>query len=80
MLFPYWDSVAAYTSRNSVPQDILAKILNQVILQLEEARAKTIGFTCDSSQTLKKSWKSLGISRKKGQSVCLNPADNGKTL
>lgn len=86
MFVPFMQSwvqpVAVYASRNSTPADILAKILIQVILQLEEAGAKIVGFTCDGSQTNKKAWKSLGISGKKGQCKCfiLNPADNERKL
>ncbi|KAJ4440564.1 hypothetical protein ANN_08709 [Periplaneta americana] len=58
MFIPFLQSwvqpVAIYASRNAVPGDILAKIFIQVILQLEEAGARVVGFTCDGSQTNKK--------------------------
>ncbi|KAJ4430284.1 hypothetical protein ANN_22496 [Periplaneta americana] len=70
MFIPFFQSwvqpIAIYASRNAAPGDILAKIFIQVILQLEEAGARVVGFTCDGSQT-NKAWKLLGISGKKGQ-------------
>ena len=54
--------VAVYASYNAAPGDILAKILLQVIQQLENAGAKVVGFTCDGSTSNKKAWKDLGIS------------------
>ncbi|KAJ4439660.1 hypothetical protein ANN_07788 [Periplaneta americana] len=41
--------IAIYASRNTTPGDILAKILIQVILQLEAVGTRVVGFTCDGS-------------------------------
>lgn len=52
--------------KNATPGDILAKILLQVILQLEQIGANIIGIACDGSATNKKAWGELNISGKLG--------------
>jgi len=56
--------IAIYASRNATPGELLVKILLQVIINLEQAGERMIGFTSDGSQSNKKVWQILGISEK----------------
>lgn len=54
LLFHWVQPVTVYASRNATPGDILAKIMIQVILQLEQQSVRIIG--SDGSQSNKKVW------------------------
>lgn len=53
LLFNWVQPVGIYASRNTTPGDIIFKILIQIILQLEHAGAKVIGFTADGVEELR---------------------------
>lgn len=82
LLFNWVQPVGVYASKNATPGDIICKILIQIILQLERAGAKVIGFTADGSQSNKRVWKSLGITGKKESLKCSipNPYDENRKL
>ena len=82
LLHNWIQPVAIYASRNATPGDILAKILIEVIIQLEQSGARVIGFTSDGSQSNKKAWVNLGICGKKGNINCSfkNPIDQERRV
>uniref|UniRef100_T1INS8 Transposable element P transposase-like RNase H domain-containing protein n=1 Tax=Strigamia maritima TaxID=126957 RepID=T1INS8_STRMM len=60
--FNWVQPIAVFASRGCTTGGILAKIILEVILQLENYTARVIGFTCDGATSNKKAWQELGIS------------------
>ena len=82
LLHNWVQPVAIYASRNATPGDILAKILMQVIIQIEQAGARIVAFTSDGSQSNKKLWNCLAISGVINNVKCSipHPTDTSRRL
>lgn len=66
MFCPFGDSYAqpigVFAAKNATKSSILAQLLAQAIVLLEEAGAKIHGFVCDGASTNRSMWNSLGVS------------------
>lgn len=74
--------IAVYLSKNATDGSTLAKIILQVIIELEKSNVRVVAFTCDGSQPNKKAWKELGISGKMNaiNNFISNPCDSSRKI
>ncbi|KAM7281682.1 uncharacterized protein ISCGN_005736, partial [Ixodes scapularis] len=81
MFCPFGDSyvqpIGVFASKNASKGTLVAQLLLQAIVMLEEAGAKVHGFVCDGASTNRSMWNILGISGKIGncKNFFENPSD-----